>query len=49
MKTIEIKEFYHIDEDLTIDDRWLTLQTCVRNRDDLRLIVLAKEVNRTEK
>lgn len=29
---------------LTSEDKLLTLQTCVRNRNDLRLIVIAKEV-----
>ncbi len=38
-------DFYDTGETLTMDDHWLSLQTCVRNRDDLRLIVLAKEVN----
>lgn len=38
-------DFYDTGESLTADDHWLTLQTCVRNRDDLRLIVLAKQVN----
>ncbi len=38
-------DFYDTGESLTMDDHWISLQTCVRNRDDLRLIVLAKEVN----
>ncbi len=29
-----------------MDDKFITLQTCVQDRDDLRLIVVAKEVSR---
>lgn len=32
--------------DISTDDQLLTLQTCVENRDDLRLIVICKEVGR---
>lgn len=49
MAAVDEASFYSIDEDLTIEDNWLTLQTCVRDRDDLRLIVLAKEVSREAK
>lgn len=41
---VKAADFYDTGESLTMDDHWLTLQTCVRDRDDLRLIVLAKEV-----
>ncbi len=47
MATVDKKSFYTIDEELTIEDKWITLQTCVRNRSDLRLIVIAKEISRT--
>lgn len=40
------RSFYKIDVDVEDDDNILTLQTCVRNRDDLRLIVVAKEIER---
>lgn len=42
------KERSMIDSDLevTAKDHILTLQTCVRNRSDLRLIVVAKEIER---
>lgn len=49
LTAIDKKSFYKIDEELTINDRWITLQTCVRNKDKLRLIVVAKEVNRIPK
>ena len=32
--------------EITAEDHLLTLQTCVRNRNDLRLIVVAKEIER---
>jgi len=38
-------DFYDTGESLTIDDHWLTLQTCVRDHDELREIVLAKQVD----
>jgi hypothetical protein len=28
-----------------MEDHWISLQTCVRDRDDLRLIVLAKQID----
>ena len=37
-------EFHNTGIEITPVDRFLTLQTCVENRDDLRLIVIAKEV-----
>lgn len=45
LKTIEKKSFYDTGVDLTMDDNFITLQTCVRNRDDLRLIVVAKQIS----
>lgn len=44
ISAVEQKQFYDTGESLDYSDRWLTLQTCVRNRDDLRLIVVAKEI-----
>lgn len=44
ISAVEQQQFYDTGETLNYDDHWLTLQTCVRNRDDLRLIVLAKEI-----
>jgi SrtB family sortase len=38
-------DFYDTGETLTMDDHWISLQTCVRNHDELREIVLAKQVN----
>ena len=32
--------------DFDLNDHLLTLQTCVRNREDLRLIVVSKEIER---
>jgi sortase B len=43
MKAVKSCEFYHTGEDLEANDKWVTLQTCVKNRANLRLIVLAKE------
>lgn len=38
-------EFYQTGVEITNLDHFLTLQTCVRDRDDLRLIVIAKQVD----
>ncbi|NCB33158.1 MAG: class B sortase [Erysipelotrichia bacterium] len=43
-QSVKAADFYDTGETLTLDDRWITLQTCVRDRDDLRLIVLAKQI-----
>lgn len=46
-KAAILKEaFYDTGVDFDYSDRFVTLQTCVENRDDLREIVLAKEVKR---
>lgn len=42
--TVKDVEFYDTGKDFNYSDRFLTLQTCVENRDDLRLIVLCKQV-----
>lgn len=44
LSTIKKKSFYDTGVTLEKDDKFITLQTCVRNRDDLRLIIVAKEV-----
>lgn len=44
MDMVKQKEFYSTGNELSMNDKFLTLQTCVRDRDDLRLIVLAKLV-----
>lgn len=49
MNAIDEVEFYDTGIDLTTEDKLLTLQTCVRNRDDLRLIIVAKQVARYDK
>lgn len=43
-KSIKEKAFYDTGLSLTMNDKLLTLQTCVRNRDDLRLIIVAKQI-----
>lgn len=43
---LEEQAFYETGVDIKMEDKLLTLQTCVRNRDDLRLIVVAKEISR---
>lgn len=37
-------DFYDTGETLTMNDHWISLQTCVRNHDELREIVLAKQI-----
>lgn len=39
-------DFYDTGETLTMNDRWISLQTCVRNHDELREIVLAKQIEK---
>ena len=46
MEAVDEAEFYDTGVEISHDDHLLTLQTCVRNRDDLRLIVIAKEIER---
>lgn len=43
---IENVEFYDTGIKLNPDDNWITLQTCVSGEDNLRLIVVAKEIER---
>jgi len=38
-------DFYDTGESLTMDDHWISLQTCVRDHDELRQIVLAKQIS----
>lgn len=42
LNRVEEEEFYHTDVEIGSNDKFLTLQTCVENRDDLKLIVIAK-------
>lgn len=42
---VEKAKLYSIDADFNYEDKLLTLQTCVEGREDLREIVLAKQVN----
>lgn len=42
---VEEKQFYDTNETVSKDNKLLTLQTCVRDRDDLRLIVIAKQIS----
>lgn len=44
MKRVNEEEFYDTGVEIGPDDKFLTLQTCVENRDDLKLIVIAKEI-----
>lgn len=45
LQDIQNAEFYDTGADISSESRLLSLQTCVRNRDDLRLIVLAKQID----
>ncbi|MEG2751373.1 MAG: class B sortase [Anaerorhabdus sp.] len=42
----KVKEqaFYETGIEIAMEDKLLTLQTCVRDRDDLRLVVIAREI-----
>ena len=44
LNIMEEKAFYDTGVDINYEDYLLTLQTCVKDRDDLRLIVVAREV-----
>ena len=46
LKDVKNAQFYDSGVKITEKSKLLTLQTCVRNRDDLRLIVVAVEVER---
>lgn len=46
ISTIKANAFYDTGIDIDYDDKILTLQTCVENRDDLREIVVLKEIGR---
>ena len=46
VSAIKNLEFYSTGVEISDEDQLLTLQTCVENRDDLRLIIVAKETNR---
>lgn len=44
LSSLDEKEFYDTNVDITSSDNFLALQTCVRDKDDLCLIVIAKEI-----
>ncbi len=44
LNAVKAVEFYDTGVEINDGDKFLTLQTCVRKRDDLRLIIVAKEV-----
>ncbi len=46
LDTIKANAFYDTGVDLSYSDKLLTLQTCVENHEDLREIVVLKEINR---
>lgn len=41
------KEFYDTGVEFSTGDKLITLQTCVKNKDELRLIIIGKEISRT--
>lgn len=43
-ENVKKHSFYDTGVEIDYGDQFLTLQTCVRNRDDLRLIVIAKRI-----
>lgn len=45
LEQVRKRALYDSEENLTSEDSLLTLQTCVRNRDDLRLIVIARQID----
>lgn len=46
MSEVHDLEFYDTGVELTEEDHMMSLQTCVENHDELRLIVIAKEIGR---
>ena len=46
LNSVDEVKFYDTGVEISIGDKFLTLQTCVRNRNDLRLIILAKEIEK---
>ena len=46
LKDVKEAVLYDTEVEITADSKLLSLQTCVRNRDDLRLIVVAKQIER---
>ena len=47
-EAVKKKAFYETGTDFTYEDKLVTLQTCVENRDDLREIIIAKLVDSWE-
>ena len=41
-------DFYDTGESITMDDHWVTLQTCVCNHEELRLIVIGRQIDGPE-
>jgi hypothetical protein len=46
ISSVDEVKFYDTGVEIGTGDKFLTLQTCVRNRNDLRLIILAKEIEK---
>ncbi len=49
INAVQARVYYDTGVEVTREDRLLSMQTCVRNRDDLRLIVVAKLIEEYEK
>ena len=47
LSTVKANSFYDTGVDISYSDKLLTLQTCVENHEDLREIVVLKEIDRT--
>lgn len=47
ISNVSDKAFYDTGVTISYDDKMLTLQTCVKNHDELREVVLLKEIGRT--
>lgn len=44
LNKVEEEEFYNTNVEIASGDKFLTLQTCVENHDELKLIVVAKQI-----
>lgn len=47
LSTVKANSFYDTGVDISYGDKFLTLQTCVENHEELREIVVLKEIDRT--
>lgn len=45
IKFVKENSVYEINDDYNIDDKYITLQTCIKNNQNERLIVVGKEIN----